>query len=133
MTIKVRGELIDVKNQVNLTIQYKDTMGHPINTDSIPQISIVQPTGLLLLAPTSMGVAKMGIGLYSYIFTVPINGPYGVFNDIWTGYINGYRVEQSLSFVVAHTNMPAINSDGHVHLGDDPGFDYSECAIKNIN
>ncbi|CAB4196481.1 hypothetical protein UFOVP1290_1, partial [uncultured Caudovirales phage] len=32
-----------------------------------------------------------------------------------------------------HTQVPAINIDGYHHLGDDPGFDYSQTAIKNIN
>jgi hypothetical protein len=133
MAIKARGELIDVTDQVNLTVQFKDGSGNPINTDSFPQVSIIQPSGLVLLAPTSAGVSQVSPGKYSYIFTVPINGPYGVFNDIWTGYINGFRVETTFSFVVAHTQMPAINTDGYVHLGDDPGFNYSQAAIKNIN
>jgi len=131
--IKGRGELIDVTDQVNLIVQFKDASGNPINTDSFPQISIVQPSGLVLLAPTSMGVAQVGTGQYSYIFTVPINGPYGVFNDVWTGFINGSRVQATLSFVVTHTQIPAINTDGYIHLGDDPGFRYSQCAIQNIN
>ena len=133
MVIKARGELIDVTDQVNLIVQFKDGTGAPIDTDSFPQISIVQPSGLVLLAPTSAGVTHIGSGKYSYIFTVPINGPYGVFNDIWTGYISGFRVEVEFSFVVAHTQMPAINTDGYVHLGDDPGFNYSQVATKNIN
>ena len=133
MAIKARGELIDVTDQVNLTVQFKDGNGSPIDTDSFPQISIIQPSGLVLLAPTSSGVARVAPGKYSYIFTVPINGPYGVFNDVWTGYINGFRVETTFNFVVAHTQMPAINTDGYVHLGDDPGFNYSQAAIKNIN
>lgn len=133
MTIKARGQLIDVTDQVNLTIQFKDISGNPMNTDSIPQISITQPSGLLLLSNTSVGVTQIGVGQYSYIFTVPINGPYGVFNDTWTAYINGYRIEQSFSFIVTHTDVPAINTDGYAHLGDDPGFDYSQHAIKNIN
>lgn len=133
MVIKARGELIDVTDQVNLIVQFKDGTGAPIDTDSFPQISIVQPSGLVLLAPTSAGVTHIGPGKYSYIFTVPINGPYGVFNDIWTGYISGFRVEVEFSFVVAHTQMPAINTDGYVHLGDDPGFNYSQAATKNIN
>jgi hypothetical protein len=133
MTIKARGELIDVTDQVNLVVQFKDPSGNPVDTDSFPQISIIQPSGLVLLAPTSAGVTRLGVGQYSYIFTVPINGPYGVFNDIWIGYINGFRVEATLSFVVAHTNLPAINTDGYYHLGDDPGFNYSQCAIQNIN
>jgi hypothetical protein len=133
MAIKARGELIDVTDQVNLTVQFKDGNGQPINTDSFPKISILQPSGLVLLAPTSTGVAQVDTGKYSYIFTIPINGPYGVFNDVWSGFINGFRVETTFSFVVAHTQMPAINTDGYAHLGDDPGFQYSQAAIKNIN
>ena len=133
MAIKARGELIDVTDQVNLTIQFKDGSGNPIDTDSYPTISIIQPSGLVSLAPTSTGVAQVNTGKYSFIWTVPINGPYGVFNDVWAGYINGFRVETTFSFVVAHTQMPAINTDGYHHLGDDPGFDYSQAAIKNIN
>jgi hypothetical protein len=133
MVIKARGELIDVTEQVNLTVQFKDGSGAAIDADSFPQISIIQPSGLVLLAPSSAGVTRVGVGKYSYIFTVPINGPYGVFNDIWTAYINGFRVESVFSFVVAHTQMPAINTDGYVHLGDDPGFNYSQAATKNIN
>ncbi len=133
LTIKARGELIDVTDQVNLTIQFKDPYGNPVDTDSFPQISIIQPSGLVALAPTSSGVARTAVGQYSFIYTVPINGPYGVYNDIWVGYINGFRVETAFSFVVSHTDLPAINTDGYVHLGDDPGFHYSQIAIKNIN
>lgn len=133
MAIKARGEVIDVTDQVNLTVQFRDTLGNPIDTDSFPTISIVQPSGLLLLSPTSAGVARVDVGKYSFIFTVPINGPYGVFNDVWVGYVNGFRVETTFSFVVMHTQVPAINIDGYAHLGDDPGFQYSQAAIKNIN
>jgi hypothetical protein len=131
--IRARGELLDVTDQVNLTIQFKDTSGNPINTDSFPTVSIVQPSGLVLLAPSSAGVIQNSTGNYSYIFTIPINGPYGVFNDIWVGYVNGFRIETPFSFVVDHTQIPSINSDGYVHLGDDPGFNYSQCATININ
>lgn len=133
MVIRARGELIDVTDQVNLTVQFKDTMGNPVDTDSFPKLSIVQPSGLLALAPTSTGVAHVGVGTYSFIYTVPINGPYGVYNDIWVGYIGGFRIETNFSFVVSHTDLPAINTDGYIHLGDDPGFNYSQIAIKNIN
>jgi len=131
--IKERGEVLDVTDQVNLTVEFKDQNGCPINTDSFPTISIVQPSGLVLLAPTSVGIHQIAPGKYSFIFTVPYNGPYGVFSDTWIGYINGFRVETSFNFIVNHTQVPAINTDGKVHLGDDPGFHYSECATKNIN
>jgi len=133
MIIKARGELIDVTDQVNLTIQFKDSSGNAVDTDSFPQISIIQPSGLMALAPTSSGVSKVGPGKYSFIYTIPYNGPYGVFNDVWTGFINGFRIETTFSFIVSHTQLPAINTDGYVHLGDDPGFNYSQYATKNIN
>lgn len=133
MAIKGRGELIDVTDQVNLTVQFRDTAGNPIDTDSFPTISIVQPSGLVAIAPTSAGVTRTGVGQYSFIYTIPINGPYGVFNDVWVGYVGGFRVQTQFDFVVLHTQVPAINTDGYAHLGDDPGFNYSQAAIKNIN
>jgi hypothetical protein len=133
MVIKARGELIDVTDQVNLTIQYKDPFGNPVNTDTYPQISIIQPSGLVALAPTSTGVAQTAPGMYSFILTIPINGPYGTWRDDWVAYVNGFRFEQMFEFTVLHTQVPSINSDGYVHLGDDPGFNYSQHATKNIN
>lgn len=133
MAIKARGELIDVTDQVNLTIQFKDSTGAPIDLDSYPRISLIQPSGLVALAPTSSGVARISVGKYSYIFTIPINGPYGEWRDVWSGFVNGFRIEQDFGFIVLHTQIPAINLDGYVHLGDDPGFDYSQAALKNIN
>ena len=131
--VKRRGEFIEPTQQVALTVQFKDTSGYPIDTDSFPTISIVQPTGLVAYYPTSAGVRRIGIGHYEFIFTAPINASLGVWNDIWTGYINGFLVQTSFSFVVSHTQLPGVNTDGHPHLGRDPGFHYSECAIININ
>lgn len=133
MAIKARGEMLELTDQVNLTIQFRDGSGNPVDTDTFPQVSIVQPSGGVLITPTTVGVTKVSTGKYSYLFTIPLNGPYGVFNDIWVGYVGGVRVESVLSFVVSHTDLPAINSDGYLHLGDDPGFNYSQTAIANIN
>lgn len=131
--IKARGEFVGLTDQINLTVQFKDQLGNFIDTDSFPKISIVQPNGLLLLAPTSVGVTQISTGKYSYIYTVPIGADLGVYSDTWLGYINGFRVESSFSFVVSQTQMPAVNSDGYLALGDDPGFNYSQTAIANIN
>lgn len=134
-TIKARGELIEPTQYVNLTVQFKDGMGNLVNTDVFPSVSIVSPSGLVILSPTTIGVTNVSTGQYSFIFQAPIAGPYGVYNDIWVGYINGFRVESTFSFVVAHTDLPAsgLNSDGYIALGDDPGFNYSQTALFNIN
>jgi hypothetical protein len=133
MPIKARGELLEPKDQVNLTIQFKDAAGVPTDTDTFPQVSIVQPSGNISLLPTSAGVTKIATGKYSYIFDVPIAGPFGIYNDVWVGFINGTRIDATFSFAVVHSNMPSATMDGYVHLGDDPGFDYSQVAISNIN
>jgi len=133
MALKARGEFIDRTDQANLIIQFRDQSGNPIDTDSFPTISIVQPSGLIFLAPTSAGVARIGVGKYSYIFTAPINAAFGVWNDVWTGFVNGFRIQQQFDFIVSHSEMPGLSIDGYVLLGEDPGFNYSQAAIKNIN
>lgn len=131
--MKVRGEFVDVNEQITLTIQFRNNDGVFIDTDSFPQISIVQPSGSILLHPTSVGVFREDVGQYAYVFTVPFNGPYGIYNDIWSSYVDGNYIESAFNFIVSHTQMPGINIDGQVKLGDDPGFKYSQDAIKNIN
>lgn len=128
-----RGELITPTDQASLTVQFKDYMGNPVNTDTFPTISIVQPSGLIFFAPTSVGIQQLGIGQYSYIYTAPIGAQLGVWNDVWVGYINGYRTETTFEFIVSTTQYMGTSSDGYLTLGADPGFDYSQCAIKNIN
>lgn len=131
--IKARGEMLSVGDNVNLTVQFKDPSGNLIDADSFPKISINSPASVILLAATSVGVTHVSTGKYSYLFTVPDAGPLGVFNDTWLAYINGFRVQSEFSFIVANTQVPAINLDGYINLGDDPGFNYSQDAIKNIN
>lgn len=128
-----RGQLVEPTDMINLTVQFNDQNGNPINTDTFPMVSIVSPSGLVILSPTSTGVSQVSTGKYLFQFVVPIDGPYGVFNDNWQGYVNGYLVQTTLSFVVSQTDLPAINSDGQVHIGDSPGLNFSQTAILNIN
>lgn len=134
MSIKNRGELLTPTDVANLTVQFYDMNGNPANTSSYPQVSIIQPSGGVLLQPTSAGVSQLNVGLYMYQFTVPFNGPFGVFNDIWQGVVNGFTFTETRSFIVESSQLPKIiNSDGYQSLGDDPGFNYSQTAIRNIN
>lgn len=131
--IKARGELIELTETVNLTCQFKDGQGNLVDTDTLPTITLVQPSGLVALTATTIGVTRVGVGQYSFLFTIPIAGPFGIWNDVWNGIINGFRVENTFNFAVSHTDQPGINSDGYIHLGDDVGFDYSQAALFNIN
>src|SRR5580704_16502943 len=98
-----RGELTSPTNIINLTAQFYDNFGNPANTTTFPTISIITPSGLVALPPTSAGVSQINVGLYLYSFTVPFDGPYGVFQDIWQGTDALGNVDtQTLSFVVSN-------------------------------
>jgi hypothetical protein len=131
--LTTRNQLIDVNQTVQLTVEFKDMYGNPIMLDAFPTISIVSPSGLVISAPTSGGVMQLDVGKYQFNFTTPFDGPYGIWNDVWIGSWNGNQVTTSLEFVVVHTDLPALNVDGYTRLGDDPGFHYSQTAIRNIN
>lgn len=133
MAFRNRSEPVHQTDTVRLRAQFRGPDGQPINLDSFPQIAIVQPSGNVMLGPTSLGVAQINTGLYEYDFAVGINDSGGVWNDVWSGTINGFTVQTTFSFVVSNTDLSAVNTDGYVMLGDDPGFNYSQTAIRNIN
>lgn len=131
--LTTRNELIDVNSTVQLVVQFTNQYGNPIALDAFPAVSIMSPSGLVIGAPTSAGVMQLDVGKYQFNFTIPFNGPYGVWNDIWQGTVSSLPVSTSLQFVVVHTDLPRINSDGYYSLGQDPGYNYSQLAILNIN
>ena len=132
-TLTTRNQLIDVNQTVQLVAQFTNQAGIPANLDTFPMVSIGSPSGLIILSPTTAGVMQLDVGKYQYNFTTPFNGPYGIYNDIWFGNLNGNSITNSFQFVVVHTDLPSINSDGYIHLADDPGFNFSQLAIRNIN
>ena len=121
-TLTTRNELINVNETVQLTAQFTNTAGAPVNLDSFPSVTIGAPSGLIVVGPTTAGVMQLDVGKYQFNFTTPFNGPYGVWNDIWQGTLNGNVISNSFQFIVVFTELPSINSDGYVHLGDDPGL-----------
>jgi hypothetical protein len=133
MATRTRTELIDAKDTVQLTVTFRDQAGTPTDLDSFPQITITQPSGAVSVGPTSAGVTRLSAGRYQYEYAIGFTGPYGVWIDNWVGYLNGFRIEASFNFVVIHTDLPAPNTDGYYHLGDDPGFNYTQVEIYNIN
>lgn len=133
MAIRARGELVDITDSVILKVLFRDQNGAPTDLDSYPQITITQPNGSVSLGPTSAGVSNYGPGLYGFQYSIGFAGPYGIYVDSWLGMLNGFPIDASFNFVVTHSDQPAINSDGYIHLGADPGFQYSQLDLLNIN
>ena len=135
MAFKARGELIDLTDTVRLRASFADAFGNPTNTDAVPTITIFQPSGTISVNATSMGVYQVATGVYGFDYSIGLDyaGSYGVWNDNWKASVNGVFTQNTFSFVVSHTDLPGINTDGYLALGDDPGFNYSQLAIFNIN
>lgn len=133
MTTRGRTELIQPADTVSLTATFKDGMNVPTDTDIYPNVTIVQPDGLVSVGATSVGVSRISVGKYQFDFTLSLAGPYGVFNDIWNASLNGFPVSATFSFVCVPGDVQAPQSDGYLSLGDDVGFDYSQDEIFNIN
>lgn len=133
MVTKQRGEIIHPTDTVQLRAVFRDQAGVPTDTDLFPTVSIIQASGLVLLAPTRAGVYQLSDGVYGYDLTLGINPNLGNYQDVWSGTIGGGSVGGTFSFLVSTTDLPSLNSDGYYALGDDVGFNYSQTAILNIN
>lgn len=133
VAIRLRGEGVQLNENIKLIARFYDNTGSLADTDSFPAVSIVQPSGAVMFSPTSMGVTREAVGVYSYIFPIVYNASLGIYYDIWQGTVGGNVVIQEYNFIVQSTQLPGINSDGYAKLGDDVPFNYSQVAIKNIN
>lgn len=133
VTLRSRGEIVGQTETVQLRAQFRGFDGNPADLSFFPEVSIIAPSGNVILAPTRVGVYRVSTGLYGFDYTVGINENIGVYTDYWSGNLDGYTLTGNFNFVVLHTQVPAANSDGYEQLGDDPGFHFSQTAIRNIN
>lgn len=134
MVFRSRGETVGFTETVQLRAKFRDGDGNLADLDAFPTITLVQPSGNVVLGPTNTGVYHLSTGVYGFDYTVSMApGNLGVWIDIWNGTLDGFTATGEFNFVVQNTQMPAVNTDGYIHLGDDPGFDYSQVEIANIN
>jgi len=134
MAIKTRGQIGMAGDIIQLRTEFRDpSTGSPVDPDSFPEISIQQPSGNVLFSWTNAGVYRMAEGIYGYDFTIDTNPVIGVWADEWRGTSGANLLYNSHNFVIHYTQMPMLNTDGYFHLGDEPGFNFSQIAIKNIN
>jgi len=133
MATKPRSEIIQPSDSVMLSARFTGPDGVEADLDQFPSVTIIQPSGGVAIGPTSTGVMRIGIGQYSFTYCVGLYPPVGTWRDIWQGMIAGFNVIGEFTFTVFTTQVPAINTDGNKHLGDDPGYNFSQIAICNIN
>lgn len=135
MIFRNRSEIVQSAETVQLHVTFRSlSTGLPADLAAFPQVRIIQPSGNVMLGPTTAGVYRLSTGVYGYDLAIGMNPNQGVWTDLWQGTaVDGYILSQELKFVVHHTNLPANSTDGYIHLGDDPGFNYSQLEMQNIN
>jgi hypothetical protein len=132
MALLPRSSVIQPGDTIMLRARFTDS-GVEVDPDTVPQVSVIQPSGGVALDFTSVGVTRIGVGQYQFNYSVGLFPEIGTWNDVWRCTINGYEVFGQYNFTVFQSQLPAINTDGEVHLSDDPGYNYSQLEICNIN
>ncbi len=130
---KNRGQSVRQTEGIYLRAQFKDGYGAPTSLDTFPTITIIQPNGLVLFGPSSQGIMLISPGLYQYNMVTDLNSLLGLYTDQWAGTLNGNYVWGQFDFLVLNTQVPEINSDGYISLGDAPGFEFDQLSLSNIN
>ena len=133
MSTKPRSEIIQPGDSVALRAQFLGSDGAPADLDQYPSVTVVQPSGGVSIGPTSVGVSRIGIGQYEFDYNISLQPALGTWRDIWQGMIQGFAVYGEFTFTVYTSQVPGINTDGLAKLGDDPGYNFSQVAIHNIN
>ena len=127
-----RGEIAKPTETIRLTAKFYKN-GALTDLDSFPQIAIMQPNGNVFFGASSLGVYRLAVGTYGFDFEIPFTTSLGTWMDRWSGQMNGQTIINEYSFTVFTTQVPAVNTDGYVALGDEPAYNFSQEAIQNIN
>ena len=128
----VRGQPVGYGQSIQLKVLFKDSTGTATDLTTFPQIQITDPTATIYMDYTSTSVYHVSTGTYAYDFTVPLDGPVGVWSDNWSGIMGIDTVGGSFNFVVS--NIPLAGYiDGYEQLGDEPALVLSQTAIQNLN
>ena len=133
MAIKSQSEIINQTDTVQLKTTFYNILGEQADPGSFPLLRVIQPSGNVILGPTSAGVYRLDTGVYGFDYTLGVNSSLGVWTHFWSASIDGQIQIKELNFIVHNTQMPLINSDGYESLGDDIGFNYNQTEIRNIN
>jgi hypothetical protein len=133
MSIVPRSEIVQPGDIVALRARFTGPDGEALDLDLFPTVTVIQPSGGVAVGPTSAGVSRIGIGEYQFNYSVGLYPPIGTWRDVWRGTISGFEVIGEFNFTTFNSQLPAINTDGYKKLGDDPGFNFTQNAICNIN
>lgn len=129
-------ESVPVGETIRLETQFRDSAGIPKDADSFPTVEVLDAATSQVVVATNSGVFRTGIGRYRYDLIVPTGFTSGLWNDTWSGAIDGYTLTSTFDFLV--DSVGSIDAVGGIvqpqpQIGDEPEVLFSREEIKNIN
>lgn len=127
---------VPVGEKIKLEALFRDSAGYPKDADATPTIEILDASGAEVVSTSSVGVYRVGIGHYKYDLTIPSGFVSGLWNDAWTGSVDGYTLSSTFDFLVnSQGTLEAAGSivDPGVNIGDAPEEMFTREETKNIN
>jgi hypothetical protein len=115
---------------VNLDIRMADALGNLVDPDAIPMVEIRDSHNVTLYGPTQVGVQKLGVGLYRFVYAPPTGQDIGLWSDMWTAMVAGQQSTATLTFTVL--SGTSISPAG-AQIGDPPCVSYSDAEVQGIN
>lgn len=120
-----------VGQTVVLEIDLRDATGQVADADSSPEVEIIDSQGNVARAMSTSYVSRIDTGRYRTTYTVPANGPTGVWVDHWRATLNGFSTEARLSFIALERDADiGIAGD---KIGDPCRITLSDAEIRGVN
>lgn len=86
--------------EIDLYTLFTDANGSPIDSDTIPQVTIRDPQGIAHITLQSGVSLADKPGLYKFSYLIPIHTNDGYWSDQWTAFIGGIQITATFSFQV---------------------------------
>lgn len=129
--------VVPITERIRLEVQFRDSAGNAKDTDGyFPTINVIDAASSNVIATTTAGVERIGVGYYRFTLTVPDGYVTGIWNDIWNGTVDGYSITAVFDFNV--TSAGSIEAVGTIApiliaIGDDPIDLWTQAEIIGIN
>lgn len=130
-------QAVPAGEKIRLEIQFKDSAGNPKDASSFPSVSITDGASVVAYGPTTSGVVRSSVGLYRIDYIVPDGYTEGVWNDTWSGTLDGYGASATFDFRVSSVGSIEAAGAGvpepEMRIGDAAHINYSQDEIYGIN
>lgn len=120
-----------------LEAQFFDSAGNEKDLTSFPIVEITDASSAEVRAASTAGVSRMARGLYRLTFPVPFGFAIGMWNDSWTGILDGYQLTNTFDFNVDSAGSIEVAGSSvpeRIYTLDDEEltYEYSQEEIKGI-